>query len=55
MKKDKYLLPLINQTFRCIIKIKVFTKLNIRYVFHRICIYPDLKVLTAFGTYYGAY
>ena len=29
IKKDKYLSPLINKTFRRIIKVKVFTKLNI--------------------------
>ena len=54
-KKDKYLLPLIDKTFRRIIKAKVFIKLNIRHVFHRIRIHPDLKELTAFGTHYGAY
>ena len=54
-EKDKYLSPLINETFRRIIKAKVFTKLDIRYVFHRIRIYPDSEELTAFGTYYRAY
>ena len=55
IKKDKYLLPLINETFYHIIKIKVFTKLDIRYVFYRIRIHLDLEELTAFGTRYGAY
>ena len=55
IKKDKYLSPLINETFRRIIKAKVFIKLNIRHVFHRICIYPDSEELTTFGTHYGAY
>ena len=55
LKKDKYLLPLINKTFRCIIKIKVFTKLDIRYVFYRIRIYLNSKELIAFGMRYGAY
>ena len=55
IKKDKYLLPLINKTFRRIIKIKVFIKLDIRYVFHRIRIYLDSEALTAFGTRYKAY
>ena len=34
---------------------KAFTKLDIWDAFHRIRIHPDSKVLTAFGTYYGAY
>ena len=55
VKKDKYPSPLINKTFRRIIKAKVFIKLNIRHVFHRICIHPDSKELTAFGTHYKAY
>ena len=54
-KKDKYSSPLINKTFRRIIKTKVFTKLDIRYAFHRIYIHPDLEELTAFGTHYRAY
>ena len=55
IKKNKYLLPLIDKTFRRIIKAKVFTKLNIRHVFHYIRIHLDLEKLTAFGTYYKAY
>ena len=54
-KKDKYLLLLINKTFCRIIRTKVFIKLNIRYVFHRIRIHLNLEKLTAFGTRYGAY
>ena len=54
-KKNKCLLPLINKIFHRITKAKVFTKLNIRHVFHRIRIHPNLKALTAFGTHYGAY
>ena len=54
-KKDKYPSPLINKTFRRITKTKVFTKLNIRHVFHRIRIHPDSKELTTFGTHYKAY
>ena len=54
-KKDKYPSPLINETFRRIIKTRVFIKLNIRYVFYRIRIHPDSKELTAFGIYYKAY
>ena len=55
IKKDKYLSPLIDKTFRRIIKAKVFIKLNIRYVFYYIRIHPDSEELTAFGTRYGVY
>ena len=55
MKKDKYLLPLINKIFRYIIKIKVFIKLDIRYLFYCIRIHLNSEELIAFGTYYGAY
>ena len=55
IEKDKYPSPLINETFRCIIRAKVFIKLDIRYVFYCICIYLDLEELTAFGMHYGAY
>ena len=40
-KKDKYPLPLIDKTFRRIIKAKVFIKLDIRHVFHHIRIHLD--------------
>ena len=55
IKKDKYLSLLINKTFRRIIKAKVFTKLNIRHVFHRIRIHLNSEELTVFGTRYGAF
>ena len=54
-EKDIYPSPLIDKTFRRITRVKVFIKLNIRYVFHCIYIYPDSEELTAFGTRYGAY
>ena len=55
IKKNKYLLLLINKTFRRIIRAKVFIKLDIRHAFYRICIHPNLEKLTTFGTYYGVY
>ena len=55
IKKDKYLSPLINETFRRITRVKVFTKLDIRYVFYCICMHLDLEELTAFGMRYGVY
>ena len=54
-EKDKYPLPLIDEIFRRITRAKVFTKLNIWHVLHRIRIHLDSKALTAFGTYYRAY
>ena len=54
-EKDKYLLPLIDKIFHHIIRVKVFTKLNIRYVFYHICMHLNSEELTAFGMYYGVY
>ena len=53
--KDKYLSLLIKETFRRIIKAKVFTKLDIWNVFYCIRMHPDLKELIAFGICYRAY
>ena len=55
MKKDKYPLPLIDKIFRRIIRIKIFIKLDICYIFHRICIYLSSEELTAFIMCYGVY
>ena len=55
IKKDKYPSPLINKIFHRVAKAKVFTKLNIRHVFHRICIYLNSEELIAFGMHYGVY
>ena len=55
MRKDKYPAPLIDKTFRRIIAAKVYIKLNIRHVFHRIRIYPESEELMVFKMYYGAY
>ena len=55
MCKDKYPAPLIDKIFRRIAKAKVYTKLDIRYVFHRIRMHPELEELMAFKIHYGAY
>ena len=47
-KKDKYLSPLIDETFRRITKTKVFIKLNIRHVFHCIRIDPKFGRVNRF-------
>jgi hypothetical protein len=46
--KDHYPLPLINEILECISKVKIFTKLDIRQGFHRICMDLALEDLTTF-------
>jgi hypothetical protein len=54
-RKDRYPLPLIDETLAHIASAKVFTKLDIRQVFHRIRMDPDFEEYTTFRTRYGAY
>ena len=54
-KKDRYPLPLIDETLARISSAKVFTKLDIRQAFHRIRMDPNSEELTTFRTRYGAY
>jgi transposase InsO family protein len=54
-RKDRYPLPLIDETLARLSKAKVFTKLDIRQAFHRIRIHPDSEELTTFRTRYGSY
>lgn len=54
-KKDRYPLPLIEETLARISKAKIFTKIDIRQAFHRIRMHPDDEDLTTFRTRYGAY
>jgi hypothetical protein len=54
-RKDRYPLPLIDETFARLAKAKVFIKLDIRQAFHRIRMHPDSEELTTFRTRYGAY
>jgi hypothetical protein len=54
-RKDRYPLPLINETLARLAKAKVYTKLDIRQAFHRIRMDPDSEELTTFRTRYGAY
>ena len=53
--KDRYPLPLIDETLAKLAKAKVYIKLNIRQVFYRIQINPKLEELTTFRTRYGSY
>jgi len=54
-KKDKYPLPLIDETLAHLNKARVFSKLDIRQAFHRIRMDPDSEGLTTFRTRYGSY
>jgi hypothetical protein len=54
-RKDRYPLPLIDETLARISGAKIFTKLDIRQAFYRIRIYPDSEDLTTFCTRYRAY
>src|SRR5437764_4024472 len=53
--KDRYLLPLLEETLARVSKAKIFMKLDIRQAFYRIRIDPDSKDLTTFRTRYGTY
>ena len=54
-KKDRYPLPLIEETLARISKAKIFTKIDIRQAFHRIRMDPNSEMLTTFRTRYGSY
>jgi hypothetical protein len=46
-RKDRYPLPLLDETLARMSRAKVFTKLDIRQAFYRIRIHPDLEDLTS--------
>ena len=54
-RKDRYPLPLIDETLARLGKARIFTKLDIQQAFHRICIDPVSEDLTTFRTRYGCY
>jgi transposase InsO family protein len=55
-RKDRYPLPLIDETMARIGQAKIFTKIDIRQAFNRIRMAtPDDEELTTFRTRYGAY
>lgn len=54
-KKDRYPLPLIDETLARLSRAKIYTKLDIRQAFHRIRMHPDSEALTTFRCRYGAY
>ena len=54
-RKDRYPLPLIDETLARLNKAMIFTKLDIRQAFHRIRMHPNSEELTTFRTRYGSY
>ena len=55
IRKDRYPLPLIQETLNRIGKVKQFSKLNVIATFHKIRITEGDKQLTAFRTRFGLY
>ena len=54
-KKDCYLLPLISHLLNSPSRAKVYTKIDLRHVYHLVCIADGDKWKTAFRTRYGSY
>ena len=54
-KKDKYPLPLIEETLARLARARIFTKLDVRQAFYRIRMEDSVKDLTTFRTRYGSY
>ncbi|EDO04015.1 hypothetical protein SS1G_06497 [Sclerotinia sclerotiorum 1980 UF-70] len=54
-RKDRYPLPLIDETLARLQGAKIYTKLDIRQAFHRIRMDPASEEYTTFRTRYGAY
>ena len=54
-RKDRYPLPLIEETLASLSSAKIFTKLDIRQAFNRVRMDPASEELTTFRTRYGAY
>ncbi|KAI1002669.1 hypothetical protein K3495_g5530 [Podosphaera aphanis] len=53
--KDRYPIPLIQETLACLAKAKIFTKLDVIAVFNRIRVRHEDEWLTAFTTRWGSY
>jgi len=55
MKKDQYLIPLINETLARLSQARIFTKLDVHHAFNCIRLKEDIEDLTTFRTRYGSY
>jgi hypothetical protein len=51
--KNRYPLPLIQETLACLSKAKFYTKLNVIIVFNRICIAEKQEYLMVFNIRYS--
>ena len=54
-KKDRYPLPLIDETLARISGAKIFSKIDIRQAFHKLRLREEDEDLTTFRTHYGLY
>ena len=54
-KKDRYPLPLIDETLARISGAKIFSKIDIRQAFYKLCLCEEDEDLTTFCTRYGSY
>ena len=54
-KKNRYPIPLIDETLGRLQGAKFFTKIDIRQAFHRLRMNPDSKEMTTFRTRFGAF
>ena len=54
-KKNAYSIPLIAETLAQLKKAKVFTKINIRQAFHKLCMSASSKDLTTMATRFGVF
>ena len=54
-KKNRYPLPLIDETLAKLEGVQYFSKIDVRQAFHKIRMHPDSKDLTTFRTRYGSY
>lgn len=55
IKKNRYPLPLIDETLAKLEGVQYFSKIDVRQAFHKIRMHPDSKDLTTFRTRYGSY
>ena len=53
--RNRYPIPLIEETLACIIRYKYLTKLDIIAVFNKLRMHPDSEDLTTFTTSFGAF
>ena len=54
-KKDRYPLPLVEETLQRLARAKIFTRLDVRQAFYRIRLKESAEDLTTFRTRYGSY